>query len=67
MALADQFLGQIGDDAFGSAIKTRGHTFCEWGNLRNLHRIFSLFLKALSRKRKSGLWPAQLHRERVNS
>ena len=44
MALTDQFLGQVGDDTFGSPIKARWYTFCEWGDLRNSHRIIFLFL-----------------------
>jgi hypothetical protein len=43
MALADQFLGQIRDDAFGSAVETRRHAFGEWSDLRDFHETIFLF------------------------
>ena len=39
MALRDQFLGQIRDDALGSAVEARGHTFHQRRNLGDFHVI----------------------------
>jgi len=37
MPLADQFLGQMGDDALGAAVTAGRTTFVQWGNLSNPH------------------------------
>jgi len=39
MALPDQFLSPIGDDAFRSSVTLQRHTFIEGGDLRDSHAI----------------------------
>jgi hypothetical protein len=50
MTLADEFFGEIRNDAFGASVKFRRHTFIQWGNLGNSHKAsqFKLFGKEVS-------------------
>jgi len=46
MSLQDQFVCQVGDDAFCSAIEARGHALNERGNLGDLHGFTLANLRA---------------------
>jgi hypothetical protein len=37
MTLPHEFLGKVGDDAFGAAIEARGHAFDEGSDLSYFH------------------------------